>query len=122
MKSDWDMIEGLALRLVQGLEEAHVNWWVFDGWSFRKLGQLELEVSNGRGSEDNVGEPQPEGGPVPQVEAKDDGRIVVVGQNLASGEVQVGSSKAARRLLKAKTRPSRLGRGARRRMSKRGWR
>lgn len=118
--NDLDMLESLALRLIQGMEELGVNWWVCEGWSFRKLRQEEL--INGSGSEDHEQEPESGSGAPPTLEAGDDGGDVV-------GWPLVGKSKAFRRAVvakkaaKAELRSRRpFSRSRRGRLAKRGYR
>lgn len=115
--SDVDMIESLALRLVQGMEELGVNWWCFNGWSFRRLSQEDLTF-HGRGSEDHEQEPEPGSGAPPALEAGDNGG------DTGRGPV-VRATKLARRAFaeaKATRTRRRLAKGPRRRLSRRGWR
>jgi len=126
--SDVDMLESLALRLVQGMEELGVNWWCFNGWSFRKLSQEDLVLQNVRddGSRRTHYEQEHEPGtrPAAEVEAGDDGRE-------PGGRPVVRATKEARRrFAEAKLRRQaakttsgrRLAAGPRRRLSRRGWR
>jgi len=115
--NDNDMLESLALRLVQGMEELGLTSWYFEGWALAYIGDV-------HGSRRTHHEQEPESGtgPAASVEAGDDGGDVVRRTN-------VGKSKAFRRSLidkkaaKAKAllrRPwSRPRRG---RVRRRGWR
>lgn len=123
MTTDVEMLESLALRLIQGMEEMKINWWCFDGWSMRRLQQMELQVkdtTNGSGSSDPEREHQPEGELAPSVAPRNDGRVR--GSRTPGNFIAVSSSKSAKKVLKPTKRPQRLTRGTRRRLARRGWR
>lgn len=70
--NDVDMLESLALRLIQGMEEMGITWWIFDGWSFRQVRQEEL-TTDGRGGENHEQESEPGGRVEAEVAAGNDG-------------------------------------------------
>lgn len=118
--SDFDMLESLALRLIQGMEQLGLRSWYFEGWALAYIGDV-----NGSGRTHHEQEPEPGGGPAATLEAGDDGRDAV-------GRTDVRRSKAFRRsLLDKKARRSRsstrtsvrpFSPSRRRRVARRGWR
>ena len=51
--------------VIRQLEQLGIVWWIYDGYSIRRMHQTELIMesegaTNGSGSEDRVGESQPE--------------------------------------------------------------
>lgn len=116
--SDLDMLESLALRLVQGCEELGLTSWYFEGWAFAYIG----DVSHGRGSENHEQESESGARPPAEVATGDDGRDAV-------SRTAVGKSKAFRRsLLDKKAAKGRGGprrpwsKTRRSRVRRRGWR
>lgn len=122
MSSDVDLLEGLMLRLIQGMEELHVTWWVCNGWSIRRLSQLELvkeDEVNGNRSDHQEHEHEPEGELAPEVAPRvDDG----VGRRRSVVDcIPISSSRGSKKAL-ARPKPKAFSPSTRRRVRRRGWR
>lgn len=81
-KRSTESLRYTCAALIREMERQGIVWWIYDGYSIRRMHQTELlmEVEpDGRGSEDREQEPQPEGGDLRGGEADlaagDDDRI-----------------------------------------------
>lgn len=72
---DTSTLKVLMASVIAQLERLGIVWWIFDGYSIRRMHQTELlmEVDDGSGSENHLEELEPGGGFATEVEAGDDG-------------------------------------------------
>jgi len=99
MARDTSTVKVLMQSVIAQLERLGIVWWIFDGYSIRRMHQTELlmEVDDGSGSENHFEEPEPERGDVREgeagVEAGDDGGDPL--RREAVGQPKVASKTAA---------------------------